>query len=143
MQVLFEIMVQNKQKGGKGVESPPPRSISGGHLRRISVDRRSSTKYRDSFVINSIDDTCGKLQEESNLFIFRPEDLARVCSDVGSIGSGLVWLAAKNLCPRPLLGGCLCSGFSGEIFHGEIGTRPRMEKSHSGRPRTSRFLTFM
>jgi len=30
MQVLFEIMVQNKQKGGTGVESPPPRSFSRG-----------------------------------------------------------------------------------------------------------------
>ena len=30
MQVLFEIMVQNKQKGGTGVKSPPPRSFSGG-----------------------------------------------------------------------------------------------------------------
>jgi len=30
MQVLFEIMVHSKQKGGAGVESPPPRSFSGG-----------------------------------------------------------------------------------------------------------------
>ena len=30
MQVLFEIMVQNKQKGGIGVESPPVGSFSGG-----------------------------------------------------------------------------------------------------------------
>jgi len=31
MQVLFEIMVQNKQKGCTWVESPPPRSFSGGN----------------------------------------------------------------------------------------------------------------
>jgi len=43
MHVLFEIMVQNKQKGGTGVESPPPRSFSG-------VDQIANMDFKLKFI---------------------------------------------------------------------------------------------
>jgi len=46
MQVLFEIMVQNKQKGDTGVESPPPRSFSGGQFHgKRSIPKILSLSY--------------------------------------------------------------------------------------------------
>jgi len=49
MQVLFEIMVQNKQKGGTGVESPPPRSFSGGAIRVAPKDH-----FGENSILNEV-----------------------------------------------------------------------------------------
>jgi len=44
MQVLFEMMVQIKQNMGIGVETPSPRSFSGGHTKGLLVCMLTNTQ---------------------------------------------------------------------------------------------------
>ena len=46
MQVLFEMMVQIKQKMGIGVENPSPRSFSGGRTKGLLVCMLTNTQTK-------------------------------------------------------------------------------------------------
>ena len=62
MQVLFEIMVQIKQKGGIGVENPSPRSFSGRISDRTDMNMRNgyeSPHIRYSYPLHIFISRCG------------------------------------------------------------------------------------
>jgi hypothetical protein len=46
MQVLFEMILQIKQKRGIGVENPSPRSFSGGHTKGLLVCTPTNTQTK-------------------------------------------------------------------------------------------------
>ena len=87
MQVLFEIMVQIKQKRGIGVESPSPRSFSGGVFKDVFIHRYSTLLFIHKYI-------CGSKQK----FIHKYSTLLGASSATsGSFSGG--WMA------------CICSVF--------------------------------